>query len=800
MVDQLNKRINDLEDEIKWYKNTYEKRKLIGIIKDRIFSKARKFFFNNKFKNKIKFRNNDLIVSKILSNYLNPSLKVNPNRESSFQETATPTPTLSSVDVSPSVLKVPVEEILSPKVDFEEIITNYPKNKQEKSINFKQIKHFFLKRNQLPKQSKYTKTVDIIVPIYNGLHFLEVLIPQILKNSDLPYHLILINDCSPDVKIIPFLEKYGSMEHITIVNNEKNLGFTGSVNKALAMCKHDVVILNTDTEVPSNWLSRLFNPIFADAGIASVTPFSNCATIASFPKYDDNDIFENLHVEKLDYIFKSAVEALPIEIPTGVGFCMALSRVALDKIGVLDEENFPKGYGEEVDWCRRAKKNGFKNVHIPNLFVYHKHGGSFSAETKKALSSDHQLRLEAIHPDFMPDVHRFFENSIQNSVRQFLLLRTINEISPKTLVYFDHELGGGSNLYTENFITDNKDQNLVVCITYIHPLHNPNNKYAIRFYYKEYSNIFNVDSLENLYDFFKYIKVDELIVGSLITHELLKEIIDMIKKIRNEQKCYTTYLMHDYHSICPQFTLMYQGNKFCNIPDYGTCETCKVRENVHPVLLNKDYSTLPGYRLMWEKFLKEDVDQIVCFAESVKRLILKTYPSMNESKIATIPHKVSEFRPINVAVIGNIHSKSKGGEIILEMAQILEKTNNPHNVRIIILGDLSPEFSHVAIQKSGSYHRQNLYDLIRKNYIDVILIPSIWPETFSYTTAEAIISNLPVFSFDLGGQADQVKNYKKGHIINEMNAGTVIKRIIHFVHGEWLKTINKENGVDPREN
>ena len=784
MGELLNKKIQDLENELKWYRDTYEKRRLIGIIKDRIQNNLKKFLSVSFFKNEIKKKKRqifrDRAVENISSNFLNPAIENKP------QESPSADPFVASNEVE----KAPPAPEISGNKKFEEVIVNFPKNRQEKGISFKQIKHFFQKRNDQPfKNETIKKPVDIIVPIYNGLHFLEILVPQILKNSDLPYQLILINDCSPDKGIVPFLSKYESEKNITVINNEKNLGFTGSVNKALNLCKNDVVILNTDTEVPPNWLSRLFYPIFTDARVGSVTPFSNCATIASFPKYDDNEIFENLSTDRLDGIFEKSIHPISIEIPTGVGFCMAMSRAALNNVGVLDEENFPKGYGEEVDWCRRIKKSGFKNVHLPNLFIYHKHGGSFSEEAKKTLSRDHQLRLEKLHPDFMPDVRHFFEYSIQNSVRQFLLLQTISNIALKNIVYLDHELGGGANAYTENFITDNKDENLVICVTYIHPLHNPQKRYAIRFYYKEYSNVFTVESLDDLVNFFDYIKIDDLIIGSLITHENLGDVMKAIKRITKKQTCHTSYLIHDYHSICPQFTLMYQGNTFCNIPDYNKCSTCNIKENVHPVLLNKDYTTLKEYRKVWEEFLSTTVQTITCFSISVKRLLLKTYPLMEEKKINVIPHAVKEYRPINIAVIGNIHSRHKGGEIVLEMAKILEREGNPNNARIIVLGELGHEFNHHGIQKSGAYQRHNLYDLIRQNYIDVILIPSICPETFSYTTAEAIISDLPVFSFDLGGQADQVRNFEKGHIIDEMTAEKTLETIAKYMQEKRKKNI-----------
>lgn len=126
-------------------------------------------------------------------------------------------------------------------------------------------------------------------------------------------------------------------------------------------------------------------PILSMDNIASVTPFTNSGTVCSFPKYlEDNDIFEGLDVSELDYFLDVTVQNTFIEMPSGVGFCMAINRDVYEKIGDVDEV-FGKGYGEENDWCMRARDIGYKNIIATNLFVYHKHGGSFPSDEKKRL-------------------------------------------------------------------------------------------------------------------------------------------------------------------------------------------------------------------------------------------------------------------------------------------------------------------------------------------------------------------------------------------------------------------------------
>lgn len=82
-------------------------------------------------------------------------------------------------------------------------------------------------------------------------------------------------------------------------------------------------------------------------------------------------------------------------MPTGVGFCMGMNLKAIQEVGLLDEENFGKGYGEENDWCQRAIAAGYENVHVDNLFVYHKHGGSFPSEEKQRLLKSTVRRCSA---------------------------------------------------------------------------------------------------------------------------------------------------------------------------------------------------------------------------------------------------------------------------------------------------------------------------------------------------------------------------------------------------------------------
>ena len=106
--------------------------------------------------------------------------------------------------------------------------------------------------------------------------------------------------------------------------------------------------------------------------------------------------------------------------------------------------------------------------------------------------------------------------------------------------------------------------------------------------------------------------------------------------------------------------------------------------------------------------------------------------------------------------------------------------SNAKNVNLFCLGDYVNAPSNMKVL--GSYDRDNLPNIVEENSIDLIFIPSIWAETFSYTTSEAIAMNVPVACFNLGGQADQVSVYPKGLILElSDSADIVLDKILDFL-------------------
>src|SRR5204862_3494300 len=140
-------------------------------------------------------------------------------------------------------------------------------------------------------------------------------------------------------------------------------GGVRAATRGIAAAEHDVLLLNGDTQVTAGWLEKLARAAASNPATASVTPFSNSATICSIPRWlESNALPAGYSLDRFAALVEHcAVPEFP-RLPTGVGFCILLARAALERVGAFDETRFGWGYGEEVDWCLRARAAGF--VHL----------------------------------------------------------------------------------------------------------------------------------------------------------------------------------------------------------------------------------------------------------------------------------------------------------------------------------------------------------------------------------------------------------------------------------------------------
>lgn len=226
-------------------------------------------------------------------------------------------------------------------------------------------------------------SVSVILVNWNGRNDTLECLHSLAKVSYAPMHIIMVDNASADDSVDAVKREFPSVE---VIPNETNLRFAGGNNigikHALERGSDYILLLNNDTTVDAEFLTELVKAADADPGIGMVG--------AKIYYYDDpkriwfaggriewwKGWISHIGLREEDrgqYDTARAVDYI-------TGCCLLVKRPVIEKIGNLDEQFFM--YGEDVDWCLRVCKAGFRLVYEPKAKIWHKlsvsAGGHFS--------------------------------------------------------------------------------------------------------------------------------------------------------------------------------------------------------------------------------------------------------------------------------------------------------------------------------------------------------------------------------------------------------------------------------------
>jgi GT2 family glycosyltransferase/glycosyltransferase involved in cell wall biosynthesis len=261
--------------------------------------------------------------------------------------------------------------------------------------------------------------IDVIVPVYAGEAETRSCLESVLAAPcRTEFELVVVDDCSPEPSLSAWLDTQAGAGRLTLLRHARNRGFVGAVNTGLALHPdRDVVLLNSDTQVANDWLDRLQACAGSSKRVATVTPFSNNATVCSYPFEGwDGGIPGGLGLAALDRLFADTLTGQTAELPTAIGFCMFIRRACMDAVGGFDERAFGRGYGEENDFSMRAAKAGWRHLLAADVFVYHRGAVSFGAG-RFELQRRAEQALQQMHPDYNARVAAFIRRDALQPLR-----------------------------------------------------------------------------------------------------------------------------------------------------------------------------------------------------------------------------------------------------------------------------------------------------------------------------------------------------------------------------------------------
>src|SRR5262249_19992857 len=229
--------------------------------------------------------------------------------------------------------------------------------------------------------------VTIIIPVYRDLAATRACFDSLLAPAALPRgtNVVAVDDATPEPAIREMVGTLACQGLITLITNQRNLGFVRSVNRALRSIPNgDVILLNADTIVPPDFVFRLSTVAHSAPDIATVTPLSNNGEMTSFPlPFAANPLPERDTIFAIDRIAAKVNAGKASTLPNGIGFCLYIRRDCLTRMGPLSE-GVHRGYLEDVEFCLRAQRHGLRNVCAASVYVGHAGTKSFRHE-KRAL-------------------------------------------------------------------------------------------------------------------------------------------------------------------------------------------------------------------------------------------------------------------------------------------------------------------------------------------------------------------------------------------------------------------------------
>lgn len=613
--------------------------------------------------------------------------------------------------------------------------------------------------------------VDVIVPVYGGYAETLACIRSVLRARAMTqFELVVINDCSPDLLLKNALRQLAAVEGFTLLENDLNLGFVGTVNRGMRLHpERDVVLLNSDTLVPPGWLDRMQAAAHSQSNMGTVTPFSNRATILSLPcPLMDNDMPIGMDVAGMDELCKGVNAGVVVDIPTAIGFCMYIRREVLQTIGLFDEARWGKGYAEENDFSIKAAGLGWRNVAACDVFVQHHGSVSFGAAKSERLQQNLE-KLNAMYPDYPARVQAFIAADPLREARARVNLALLQRTAPRFILHVMHGWGGGVEVAVrdvcERLATDNEAALILRADAHGNMLLSLPCGGLPLSYAPGTAKSHVIQDMRSLGIWHMHIHQT---VG--LPHWVWQ--IAAALKVRYD------FTLHDYFSVCPRINFVNVDGQFCGQPELQQCESC-VSEHTLPTQTRSLYRELGGTVQAWRTFhLRNLKNARTVFAPSqdtAGRISKYTkLPQMRhqphpEIAINVKPSKQVKKGALRVAVIGAI-GLHKGLKLFLETAQYAQ--SQAIELEFVVVGYTSDDAAFTSLNNVeilGEYAQGQLPGLLKETGCTVALFLSIWPETFSYTLSEAWRAGLCPVVTDLGAQAERVKREKFGVIISPVS-------------------------------
>ena len=627
----------------------------------------------------------------------------------------------------------------------------------------------------------YSPPPCIIVPVYNAPEETEACLRSIVRETYLPYRVLVLDDASSDPLVSPMLRDLA--EEFPILETHRhddNLGFAANVNFGMRLAEGDVVLLNSDTVVSTGWLDRMVACAYSRTDVATVTAVSNAAGAFSAPENNRvNRLPDGMSVNAMAEEAARVAAPLPVVAPTGNGFCLYVRRDALVRLGLFDADAFPH-VAEENDFGQRAILAGMVNLVDSSCYIYHARSASFgSDEAKSRKLVGARARIDRRYPDYKRQVAVFLRTpelgAFRSRLRSALNRRSSPRVHERPRILSVVHNGGGGMVHT------NKDLMKALLASFdTYELRCGLNDWQLARmdddrtiaewqFGTSWSSVGAPDVPRRmaLRSVVKVLEFDLVHVRTLIATG--PEILTNLARTGVP----VVVSFHDFATVCPTIQLVDENLRFCGGHCTPSRGECRVALNWFSDVRNLKHQGV--YR--WRERMAANLplaDAFVTSSDNTREVLIEHFPVLGKRRFDVIEHgrdradhkdaAVPPGSPLKVVAFGAL-SIPKGIRLMEAMFEAAARSKR--DLEFHLLGEL-PGYHKVdfpCVLYHGPYERGALPRHLQEISPSYALICPIWPETYCHTLTEAWLSGLPVLASDIGVVAERVKRHGGGRLV-----------------------------------
>ncbi len=605
--------------------------------------------------------------------------------------------------------------------------------------------------------------VCVIVPVYRGERVTLDCLAAVLATLAPPHRLVVVDDASPEPALVAALEQLAAAGRLTLLRTRAGArGFPAAANTGLRAAGGDhAILLNSDTLVAPGWLEGLRDAACSAPDIGTATPLSNEATIFSYPEPGGGNPAPGLEeTVALAALAARANAGRLVDVPTAHGFCMFIRADCLAATGLLDQQSFAQGYGEENDFTERASALGWRHVAVPAVYVAHRGSVSFGAAREHLLARNLRV-LGARYPTYRARVADFVAADLLAPARRRLdEARWLGRPAGAggSVLLITHSLGGGTaRIVAERAAAVQQAGHVPVVLSAADGLCAvgdpdggfPNLAYALP---REFGRLARL-----------------LAAGRPVRaelHHLLGHDHSVLRLLATLGVAYDVWV-HDYAWFCARLSFVTGEGRFCGEAEPRICETCLAQwgrgidDSVAPASLRRRSAT--DFRRAASVVVpSQDVASRV--VRHVPGLVPRVLPWEADPPFAA-PRVLPQAGGLLVAVVGAI-GMEKGFAVLLACAQ--DAAARALDLSFTVIGYTVDDDALLATGRAfitGEFTRAEAAGLIAAQGAHMAFLPSVWPETWCYALSDAWAAGLSVAAFDIGTPAARIRAAGRGWVL-----------------------------------